>query len=59
MPFSLSRQFFVLVAFLSLGELARAEEYWMTLQNCQLLPNPANDGDSFHIRATRYFPIQR
>ncbi len=23
----------------------------MTYENCQLLPNPANDGDSFHVRA--------
>jgi len=23
---------------------------WITLENCQLVPNRANDGDSFHIR---------
>ncbi len=24
---------------------------WITLDNCQLVPNKANDGDSFHVRA--------
>ena len=24
--------------------------YWTTLANCQLQPNPAHDGDSFHVR---------
>jgi DNA uptake protein ComE-like DNA-binding protein len=24
---------------------------WITLANCQLVPNKANDGDSFHVRA--------
>jgi endonuclease YncB( thermonuclease family) len=23
---------------------------WITLENCRLVPNPANDGDSFHVR---------
>ena len=27
------------------------EKDWITLDNCQLIPNKANDGDSFHIRA--------
>lgn len=30
---------------------ARSKEDWVTLDNCQLVPNKANDGDSFHIRA--------
>ncbi len=30
--------------------LARAEE-WKTFTNCRYLPNAANDGDSFHVRA--------
>jgi len=30
---------------------ARGKEDWVTLDNCQLVPNKANDGDSFHIRA--------
>ena len=24
---------------------------WVTLENCQLVSNPSNDGDSFHVRA--------
>ncbi len=27
-----------------------AHANWTTLSNCQFLPNPANDGDSFHLR---------
>jgi DNA uptake protein ComE-like DNA-binding protein len=27
------------------------EKDWITLDNCQLIPNKANDGDSFHVRA--------
>jgi DNA uptake protein ComE-like DNA-binding protein len=27
------------------------EKNWITLENCQLVPNKANDGDSFHVRA--------
>src|ERR1043166_4831245 len=27
-----------------------AASAWQTLPNCKLLPNPANDGDSFHVR---------
>ena len=30
---------------------AKGKEDWVTLDNCQLVPNKANDGDSFHIRA--------
>jgi DNA uptake protein ComE-like DNA-binding protein len=26
---------------------------WVTLENCTLVPNPSNDGDSFHVRAGR------
>ncbi len=29
----------------------RKEKDWITLDNCQLVPNKANDGDSFHVRA--------
>jgi endonuclease YncB( thermonuclease family)/predicted flap endonuclease-1-like 5' DNA nuclease len=36
---------------LSLGNFVRAEGVWRTYQNCQLLRNEANDGDSFHVRA--------
>lgn len=30
---------------------AQANGRWVTLQDCRYLPNPANDGDSFHVRA--------
>ena len=30
---------------------ARAAQDWQTYENCQLLPNDSNDGDSFHVRA--------
>ena len=26
------------------------EKDWITLDDCQLIPNKANDGDSFHVR---------
>lgn len=26
---------------------------WVTLENCTLVPNPSNDGDSFHVRIRR------
>src|SRR5438876_6522750 len=29
---------------------ARAAEPWQTLRGCRLVSNPANDGDSFHVR---------
>src|ERR1051325_6045040 len=28
-----------------------AASAWQTLPNCKLLPNPANDGDSFHVQS--------
>jgi endonuclease YncB( thermonuclease family) len=37
--------FFCLVA------ITRGNDPWVTLNNCQYLPNRANDGDSFHVRA--------
>lgn len=27
-----------------------AQKEWTKLEHCQLVPNPANDGDSFHVR---------
>ena len=33
------------------GEAKGKEKDWITLDNCQLIPNKANDGDSFHVRA--------
>jgi DNA uptake protein ComE-like DNA-binding protein len=29
----------------------RASGDWITLENCRIVPNPANDGDSFHVVA--------
>jgi endonuclease YncB( thermonuclease family) len=30
---------------------ARGGDRWITLRDCRYLPNPANDGDSFHVQA--------
>jgi competence protein ComEA len=30
---------------------ARTGEQWQTFRHCSYIPNPANDGDSFHVRA--------
>ena len=38
------------IAVCSLGEPACAGQ-WLTFTNCRYLPNAANDGDSFHVRA--------
>lgn len=32
-------------------EATGKERDWITLDNCQLVPNKSNDGDSFHVRA--------
>jgi len=46
----MSRALFVVVplwlAIVNLG----ASGDWVTLENCRLIPNPANDGDNFHAR---------
>ena len=39
------------LAALDLGDASGKEKEWITLDNCQLIPNKANDGDSFHVRA--------
>jgi competence ComEA-like helix-hairpin-helix protein len=31
--------------------VAQGGSHWVTLTDCRYLPNPANDGDSFHVRA--------
>lgn len=46
----LLRSCFVCALVLVLGPLARAAE-WKTFKDCRYLPNAANDGDSFHVRA--------
>ncbi len=44
---------FRLLLFLSFSFVAgaRADEHWVTYKDCRYLPNAANDGDSFHVRA--------
>src|SRR5882724_3221340 len=41
----------LLIFLLSFVAVARAEEQWVTYKGCHYLPNAANDGDSFHVRA--------
>jgi endonuclease YncB( thermonuclease family)/predicted flap endonuclease-1-like 5' DNA nuclease len=33
------------------ADARRGSKDWTVLQNCRLIANPANDGDSFHVRA--------
>ena len=40
----------IVVASLFLAAPARAVTPWEKLDDCQLIANPANDGDSFHVR---------
>jgi DNA uptake protein ComE-like DNA-binding protein len=39
------------LATLTPGPAKEKEKDWITLDHCQLVPNKANDGDSFHVRA--------
>jgi len=39
------------LAALDPGDARGKEKDWITLDNCRLVPNKANDGDSFHVRA--------
>jgi DNA uptake protein ComE-like DNA-binding protein len=39
------------LATLDPSEAKGKEKDWITLDNCRLIPNKANDGDSFHVRA--------
>jgi DNA uptake protein ComE-like DNA-binding protein len=41
----------ILFSFFALVAAAEANDRWVTLKECRYLPNPANDGDSFHARA--------
>jgi DNA uptake protein ComE-like DNA-binding protein len=45
------RIFFTAVVFSVAAVGVGAEKDWVTLDRCELVPNPANDGDSFHVRA--------
>src|SRR6266481_8973073 len=42
---------YVAVVFLLATAGLGAQGEWTKLEHCQLIPNPANDGDSFHVRA--------
>ena len=46
---SLARR--LLVFLFSCVAVARADEHWIIYKDCRYLPNRANDGDSFHVRA--------
>jgi DNA uptake protein ComE-like DNA-binding protein len=41
---------FIAVVFLLPIANLRAKGEWTRLEHCHLVPNPANDGDSFHVR---------
>lgn len=41
----------ILCSLVSLIADARGNGRWVTLKDCRYLPNPANDGDSFHVQA--------
>jgi DNA uptake protein ComE-like DNA-binding protein len=42
---------FIAVVFLVAAVGVGAEKDWVKLEHCHLVPDPANDGDSFHVRA--------
>src|SRR6266487_7125967 len=42
---------YVAVVFLLATAGLGAKREWTKLEHCQLVPDPANDGDSFHVRA--------
>src|SRR5438552_5092390 len=42
---------FIAVVFLLATAGLGARKEWAKLEHCQLIPNPGNDGDSFHVRA--------
>jgi len=41
----------LLIFLFSCVGVVRADEQWVTYKDCRYLPNAANDGDSFHVRA--------
>ena len=45
------RIFFTAVVFSVAAVGVGAEKDWVKLEHCHLVPDPANDGDSFHVRA--------
>ncbi len=55
-------RWFILIAFaclLAWPDAARADKKWRTKENCTLIENEANDGDSFHIRVAKRHYIFR
>ena len=40
----------ILFCVFALAATAHGNSRWVTLKDCRYLPNPANDGDSFHVR---------
>lgn len=42
---------FIVVVFLLATASLSAQGEWTRLEHCHLVPNPGNDGDSFHVRA--------
>ena len=42
---------FIAVVFLLATASLWAQGEWTKLEQCHFVPNPANDGDSFHVRA--------
>lgn len=57
--FSSSWRILLLLGLLGSGSKTRAAGPWETYQNCQLLANASNDGDSFHVRAAGHEYIFR
>src|SRR6266576_3793546 len=45
------RTFFAAVVFSVAAVGVGAERDWVKLEHCHLVPDPANDGDSFHVSA--------
>ena len=55
-------RWFILIAFaclLAWPDAARADKKWRTKENCTLIENESNDGDSFHIRVAKRHYIFR
>ena len=42
-----------LAVLLTLTDEGFAQKRWRTIENCVLVDNPSNDGDSFHVRGNR------
>src|SRR5690349_17840236 len=40
----------ILFSWITQHAAAATAKEWITMENCRFVPNPANDGDSFHIQ---------